>query len=70
MCDKTIRDLTPEQMERAIMANRLQLFGFPDAASVIVDGLRKESGVRPNYGRFKLNEADECALEVVESPRR
>lgn len=51
------------------MANRLQLFGFPFAASVIVDGLRKETRLRPNYGSFRLNEADECALEVVESPR-
>lgn len=59
---------TPEQMDRAIIANRLQLFGFPDAARPIVERLKRET--RPNYGSFKLNEADECALEVVESPDR
>lgn len=64
MCAKTINELTPEQMERAIMANSLQLAGFTDASSLIVDRLRRE--VRPVYGSFKLNEADECALEPVE----
>lgn len=66
MSAKSIKELTPEQMKRAILANFLQLHGCAGAAQVIVDVLRKE--VRPNYGSFKLNEADECALENVETP--
>ena len=65
-------ELTPEQMERAMMANRLQLAGFPDAAAPIVERLKAETqGRNPDgtYGRFRINEADECALEHVESPR-
>ena len=62
-------EFTPEQFNRARQANMLQLAGFNHAAKAIVDGLRKETA-RPNYGSFRLNEADECAMENVETPRR
>lgn len=57
--------LTPDQMERAILANRLQLFGFPDTARPIVERLKRET--RPNYGRVNLDQAP-SAFAGVERP--
>lgn len=61
-------DLTSEQRELMIRANAAALAGFGALASSLAESLRKS--IRPCYGRFKLNEADECALEVVETPDR
>lgn len=63
-------ELTPEQRDLMMRANAAALAGFGHLAAVLTESLRKSLGVRPCYGRFKLNEADECALENVESPQR
>lgn len=76
-------NLTAEQTELMLRANAAALAGFGNLASSLAETLRRSlesnpaskprhgsqtGGNRSNYGRFKLNEADECALEVVESP--
>lgn len=61
-------NLTAEQRDMMIRANAAALAGFGQLASSLVESLKRSLGVRPCYGKFKLTEADECALEVVESP--
>ncbi len=76
-------NLTPAQIELAMLANRAALAGLPSVANAFAESLRRQiaqshppfpcDGLgraqgRGFYGRFKLTEADECALENVESP--
>ena len=68
-------DLTPFQVhvQGAIIA--ADASGFTHFAESLRQLLASDlkdhpPAMRPCYGRFKLNEADECALEVVEFPRR
>lgn len=62
--------LTEEQMQRAIVANRLKIYSCDAVAAAMAEGLRREMGVpaRKDYGRFRLGEGDHASLNAVESP--
>ena len=65
-------NFTPEQIRIQGIAADCRAEGFTGLADALEKIVAQTPIPQPRkcYGRFKLNEADECTLEVVEYPAR